>query len=688
MKTTSILINFRKNCKVFSFALVIMCMAFDGPATTAGNDDPKNNEALQPSPQAELTLQLTPYVYPNGFNVSCFGFQDGSINLTVIGGTPPYTYLWSTKEITEDINNLSATYYSVEVWDQYGNYNKADINLTEPEPGQNPEITSEVFEYSNGYNVSCYGCYNGSIDLIVTGGSGLYSYSWRDGPTTQDRFGLCGKGYEVVIRGISECNRDQEFTRGFELREPPDPISLSQDWTMYGNSNTTPGTQFLGTTDNKDFVFKTNNTERLRIGSGGAIGINTTPIATLTVGGNGSFSSHLQVQGSLMVGTYSPTDKFSVAGNGKITGNFNVDGNIKIGNITSTEKLAVAGSGKVTDDFTIGKKTIIEGSLRIDSLAGPGYKTDSISVKSLKLVYVDQYGNLSAPSNPWASDNPPGYDFVCGSGVSPWKLGGNVITDNYTDFIGTCNYWPFRIKTSGIERMRISADGKVGIGTLSPQKTLHVVGTSAFIGDVGIGILNPTQKLQVNNGNILISGTNNFTDPDDEAILYLGDPNHLIKSIRGKGVLIRTFDVANGIFLQQSTGNVGIGTSIPNYKLDVCGTIHSSEWIVESPWWDSKFNPGNKRMTWQEKLDFIATHKHLPEIESEKVIKDKGLHVAATMRGFVYNIEDNTLDIIDLYKENQIINEKIKVLEQENSVLKKLLYELESRIKQIELVKP
>ena len=62
------------------------------------------------------------------------------------------------------------------------------------------------------------------------------------------------------------------------------------DWSTIGNSGTVPGTNFLGTTDNKDVVFKTNNTEYMRLTSGGMLGVGTNlPLSKMHVQ-NGSSS--------------------------------------------------------------------------------------------------------------------------------------------------------------------------------------------------------------------------------------------------------------------------------------------------------------------------------------------------------------------------------------------------------------
>ncbi|MCW3102625.1 MAG: hypothetical protein JWO09_1065 [Bacteroidetes bacterium] len=75
-------------------------------------------------------------------------------------------------------------------------------------------------------------------------------------------------------------------------------------WNLTGNTGTTPTSNFLGTTDNKDLAFRTNNIERMRITSAGKIGIGTsTPTATLHIVGNDG----LVAEGTFGTGVAPPT---------------------------------------------------------------------------------------------------------------------------------------------------------------------------------------------------------------------------------------------------------------------------------------------------------------------------------------------------------------------------------------------
>lgn len=113
----------------------------------------------------ELKFQTSDY---HGYNISCFGSKDGSVGVTILsGGTPPYQYAWSNGATTQTILGLTADYYHVTVTDSTGATDEGGINLSSPE-AISLELNSP--EYQNGFNVSCFHCYNGSITSTVGGG--------------------------------------------------------------------------------------------------------------------------------------------------------------------------------------------------------------------------------------------------------------------------------------------------------------------------------------------------------------------------------------------------------------------------------------------------------------------------------------------------------------------------------------
>lgn len=115
----------------------------------------------------------------------------GTIDLTVVTGTG-LTYLWSTGATTEDVSGLAAGTFSVTVTDPavggcVETYNYV-INATTNGMAAIASVVDE--DCSTG---------NGSIDVTVTGGSGLYSYAWDNAEITEDISGLSAGTYEVII---------------------------------------------------------------------------------------------------------------------------------------------------------------------------------------------------------------------------------------------------------------------------------------------------------------------------------------------------------------------------------------------------------------------------------------------------------------------------------------------------------
>lgn len=137
-------------------------------------------------------------------NVLCFGESNGAIDITISGGTAPYTYSWSNGEITEDINSLSAGDYTVTVMDLNGCTINETITVTEPAAALSTTTTVN--------DITCFGGSDGNIILNPSGGTAPYTYSWNSGQTTKDIFGLAEGTYQVTITDDNGCFIQENYT--------------------------------------------------------------------------------------------------------------------------------------------------------------------------------------------------------------------------------------------------------------------------------------------------------------------------------------------------------------------------------------------------------------------------------------------------------------------------------------------
>ena len=138
-----------------------------------------------------------------GTDVTCNGAHNGAADLTVGGGTTPYTFLWSTFQGTEDISGLNGGLYYVIITDANGCEKKDSVLIAEPAP----LILSTVVT-----NISCFNTNDGAIDLTVTGGSPSYTYAWSNGATTQDLTSLPGGLYVVTVTDTHACTATASAT--------------------------------------------------------------------------------------------------------------------------------------------------------------------------------------------------------------------------------------------------------------------------------------------------------------------------------------------------------------------------------------------------------------------------------------------------------------------------------------------
>ena len=142
-------------------------------------------------------------------NVSCFGASNGSIGITVSGGTGAYSYSWSQNNTpfaaTEDISNLSPATYVVTVSDANNCGPKtATFIITEP-PLLQVNLATQT-------NVDCFGFATGAINIDVVGGTAPYTFLWSNGASTEDIVAIPAGQYNVVVTDSLGCTRNLAVT--------------------------------------------------------------------------------------------------------------------------------------------------------------------------------------------------------------------------------------------------------------------------------------------------------------------------------------------------------------------------------------------------------------------------------------------------------------------------------------------
>lgn len=170
----------------------------------------------QPEPLMFSHISTTP---------GCFGFNNGEIDLTLSGGTSPYRYYWydpsfALAGLTEDLVNISAGQYTVEVIDTMGCRSNYSVEITQP-----IALSVSVF----GSDIQCSGGTTGSITTSVSGGTSPYSYLWSNSLSTPNISSLPAGHYDVTV---SDANGCLAYV-GASIIEP-EPISI--ELTAYSTS--------------------------------------------------------------------------------------------------------------------------------------------------------------------------------------------------------------------------------------------------------------------------------------------------------------------------------------------------------------------------------------------------------------------------------------------------------------------
>lgn len=153
------------------------------------------------------------------------------------------------------------------------------------------------------------------------------------------------------------------------------------------------------------------------------------------------------------------------------------------------------------------------------------------------------------------AQGPPGPTGATGATGATGPQGPNTTTAN-TLYIGS-------------DQNAIQADSTLSLGTDN-----HALVTLIQNGNVGIGTTTPQQKLQVDGGDLLVRGPNDFV-PGTDARLNLGDVNNYVRALRGEGLRMSVWQGVDAVAVNNG-GNVGIGLTNPASKLHVAGTVTAS----------------------------------------------------------------------------------------------------------------
>lgn len=180
-------------------------------------------------------------------NVSCNGEDDGSAAVTASGGTPPYTYSWTSggTEATED--SLSAGSYMVTIFDSNGCCIILNFEVTEPELLEATASSTPT---------TCEGACDGSINLNISGGTPGYAFSWSNGQSSEDIEDLCAGTYSVTVTDANGCTVIIQTT----VEEPPalDLTLSSTDETAEDANDGTATAEVTGGTGGYEYVWDTN----------------------------------------------------------------------------------------------------------------------------------------------------------------------------------------------------------------------------------------------------------------------------------------------------------------------------------------------------------------------------------------------------------------------------------------------
>lgn len=163
----------------------------------------------------------------SSIDATCAGSADGQASVMVSGGTPPYSYNWSSGSVQPTANGLTAGTYTVTVTDANGCDETATVEVGEPTPVQ---LLVEQL------SPTCEGTTNGVATASASGGTPPYTYQWSDGQSGSTIINLPAGTYSVTATDANGCTGTGMVTIA-ELENPTCMVNVVSEVTTFGGSD-------------------------------------------------------------------------------------------------------------------------------------------------------------------------------------------------------------------------------------------------------------------------------------------------------------------------------------------------------------------------------------------------------------------------------------------------------------------
>ena len=288
--------------------------------------------------------------------------------------------------------------------------------------------------------------------------------------------------------------------------------------------------------------------------------------------------------------------------------------------------------------------------------AGNNYTTGRLGIGTSNPGFQLEIRKSTSPYFFLCRDAPPGND----------SYSYNMMSSSYHVFgsnkngTGVLRKIGFAIGGSDSEadvKMTIDVNGTVGIGASVPLARLHTNGSIYS---------SATRTNSIFSGSIGINNAN-FIGSEGYWALRTATNNSFNLDVRNSASPIAALTVLQN-------GYIGVGTTSPDAKLTGAGNIHSREVkVTVNAGADFVFNDDYEPISLTELEKFIRDKRHLPEVPSAEEMERGGLELGAMNILLLKKIEEMTLYVLYLKKENEELKLNGKGMQEMNEMLNKKL---------------